>query len=99
MARSWGVEPDDFWLKWSKRSRRLAIALQVLEDSTGAEGFPLDMEMDPDNDGWFEAVEAVNFAAAARERWQKDHPKADPGTRIVVRYTRKPEDQDEDTVQ
>ena len=97
MARSWGVEPDDFWLKWSKRSRRLAIALQVLEDSTGAEGFPISMEMDPDNDGWFEAEPQINFAAAARERWQKDNPKADPGTRLVVRYTR--ELDEDDTVQ
>lgn len=87
MARSWGVEPEAFWA-WSVRSRTLALALHELEAQTGPEGFPLDMELDPENDGWFQAEPIVNFAAAARERWIKDHDKADPGTRIVVRYTK-----------
>ena len=88
VARSWGVEPEAFWRDWSPRSRRLAIALQVMEDETGAEGFPLEMEMDDDNAGWFVAEEHVNHAVAARDQWLKDHPKPDPGTRLVVRYTR-----------
>ena len=94
-ARSFGVEPDVFWgvarkpgQGWSERSRLLAWALLQLEEQTGPEGFPLLDELDPDNDGWFEAHPIINQASAARERWYKDHEKVDPGTRIVVRYTR-----------
>ena len=75
------------------------MALLRLEESTGPEGFPIEQELDPDNDGWFEAVPVVDFASAARERWQKENgAKADPGTRVSIHYTRDREP-DEDTVQ
>ena len=51
--------PPRHWLDggttWDHRSRILAIALQTLEDETGPNGFPLDLELDPDMNGWFEA--------------------------------------------
>ena len=94
-ARQFGIEPDVFWGAvrtpgegWSQRSRLLAWALLKLEELTGPEGFPIEQELDPDNDGWFEAHPIINQATAARERWYKDREKVEPGTRIVVRYTR-----------
>ncbi|MFC8732183.1 hypothetical protein ACFT5B_06975 [Luteimicrobium sp. NPDC057192] len=48
--------------------------------------------MDPKNDGWFEPVEAVNYATAARDRWVKDHPDAEPGTVVTVVLTHPDDD-------
>lgn len=82
------MEPDEFFLKWSERSRMLALTLARIEANTGPEGFPLEWELDPDNDGWFEAEPVVNFATAARERYLNDHKNLEPGTRILIRYTK-----------
>ena len=73
---------------WPERDQRLALALTQLEDETGPEGFPVADEYDPDMDGWYEAKERVNFAAAARERAEKRIKDAEPGTRLVVVDTR-----------
>lgn len=94
--RSWSVEPEVFLHTWSARSRSLALALTMYEDSLGPNGFPLELEMDPDMDGWFEARPLINHATAAREQWQKDHEKADPGTVLTVVDTRGEDDEDDE---
>lgn len=60
------------------------------EDSIGPHGIPWRDAMDDDNDGWFEAVERVDYAQAALDQWKKDHTDKDvePGTRVVVVDTR-----------
>lgn len=68
---------------WDHRSRTLAIALQTLEDETGPHGFPLDLELDPNMNGWFEAKVVVNEATAAQQRLLKD-AKLEPGSYIIV---------------
>lgn len=42
-------------------------------------------------DGWFEAVEHVDHAQAAIDRWRSDHAdgkSVEPGTRVTVVNTR-----------
>ena len=85
-----------FFSGWSARSRTLAQALTELELSTGPEGFELTQELDPENDGWFEAYEVVNYATAAREIWAKKHKNPEPGSRIAVRYTKREADPTEE---
>ena len=80
--------PPRHWLDggttWDHRSRILAVALQTLEDETGPNGFPLDLELDPDMNGWFEADVVINEATATVQRFTKD-AKIEPGSYVIVR--------------
>lgn len=92
-ARSWGVPPGlliDGAEGWDERSRTLALALQVMEDTTGPEGHALADEMDPDTNGWWEPEVVVNEAVAARQRFTKDEGKnLEPGAMVIIRDGRK----------
>jgi hypothetical protein len=50
--------------------------------------------MDPDNDGWFEVDERVDYAQAVLDQWHKDNQGKDPepGTRLFVVDTRPAQD-------
>lgn len=63
----------------------------VYEDSIGPHGIPWVQALDPENDGWFEAHEVVDFAQAALDRWREDHKgkAVEPGTRVTVRDLRR----------
>ena len=52
--------------------------------SPGPNGFPLDLELDPDMNGWFEADVVINEATAAVQRFTKD-AKLEPGSYVIVR--------------
>ena len=44
---------------------------------------------DPDNDGWFEVTERVDYAQAAIDRWRESqHGKTEPGVYPVVHDVR-----------
>lgn len=79
------MKPSDFWQEWSTRDRGLALALDVYEhDVLGPNGFPCEIEEDPDNDGYFKVEEAVNYASRALDLY-REHTKPEPGAvfRIV----------------
>jgi hypothetical protein len=76
--------------EWSSRDRALAEGLLLFESGTGPHGIPMRYALDPDNDGWFEVDERVDYAQAAIERWRESmHGKAEPGAFPVVVDTRK----------
>ena len=75
------------YFTWSARSRALAEGLIEREKSIGPHGIPWADALNPDNDGWFEVREEVDYAQAALDQWHKDHQgkdDVDPGTRVVV---------------
>lgn len=75
---------------WSGRDRALAEGLLLYEASTGPHGVPMRDALDPDNDGWFEVDEQVDYAQAAIERWRESkRGNAEPGMFPVVIDARK----------
>lgn len=94
VCRSWGVRPEDFWGTWSQRERALARGLAALEESTGPNGFPKELEEDPDQDGYFTAVPVVNYASKAVQQYIKDKGEnLEPGTHFRVKYDRPSEEE------
>ena len=93
VCRTWGIRPEDFWGTWSVRERALARGLQALEDSTGPNGFPRELEEDPDQDGYFEVTPIVNYATKAiHDYMTAKGDKLDPGTRFRVVHNRPSEE-------
>jgi hypothetical protein len=61
----------------------------LYEAGLGPHGIPLRLSTDPDNDGWFEVAEHVDYAQAAVDRWRESlHGKPEPGVFPVVRDVR-----------
>jgi hypothetical protein len=84
------VPPTTYLHEWSNRDRALAEGLLLLEAGTGPHGIPLRLALDPDNDGWFEVDEHVDYAQAAIERWRESSKgNVEPGTFPVVVDVRK----------
>jgi hypothetical protein len=78
------------YFQWSARSRALAEGLIEREKSIGPHGIPWADALDPDNDGWFEVREEIDYAQKPLDEWHKEHQgkDIDPGTRVVVVDTR-----------
>jgi hypothetical protein len=72
----------------------MALALHIYEqDLMGPNGFPRDIEEDPDNDGYFEVEERYNFASRALELYQHGSKKPEPGLRLSLRYSKPTEEE------
>lgn len=84
------------YFTWSRRSRALAEGLIEHEDSLGPHGIPWRDALDPDNDGWFEVEERVDYAQKPLDEWHDEHKgkPVEPGTRVVVVDTRATGDAD-----
>lgn len=78
------------YFTWSRRSRALAEGLIESEESVGPHGIPWADALDPENDGYFEVEERVDYAQAPIDRWQRENKGKDtePGVRLVVVDTR-----------
>jgi len=74
--------------EWDARDRGLAEGLLAYEAGLMPHGIPAEIALDPDNDGWFDAVPVTDHAQAAIERAQKENKDPEPGLRYGVRYTR-----------
>lgn len=62
----------------------MAEALTIYEESMTEHGLPASVVYDDERGTWLEAVDVVDYAAAAKEQWWKDNPNAEPGTRLRV---------------
>jgi hypothetical protein len=70
---------------WSSRDRGLAEGLVLYEAGNGPHGIPMRLALDPDNDGWFEVDEHVDYAQAAIDRWRESRRgHTEPGAFPVV---------------
>jgi hypothetical protein len=86
------------YFTWSPRSRALAEGLLEHERSIGPHGIRWRDALDPDNDGYFEVRERMDYAQAALDQFQKDNTSKDtePGVRPYVVFTRGDVDEDEE---
>lgn len=67
----------------------MAEGLLLFEAGTGPHGQPMRLATDPDNDGWFEVEERIDYAQAAIDRWRDSkRGNTDPGAYPVVTYVR-----------
>lgn len=82
------MSPTEFLTEWSEQDRGLALALREVDDSTGQFGYPAELEMDADQDGYFKVKVETNFAQRALELFQQLH-KPQPGEEYRVIYDRK----------
>ena len=62
----------------------MALALTIYEDSLTEYGLPASVVYDHERGTWLEVEEVVDYGAAAKERWAKDNPNPEPGTRLKV---------------
>lgn len=84
-ARAWQVRPSEY-LGWSGLDRGLAEGLIEAESSVGPHGIPWVDALDPENDGWFEVREQIDYAQRPLDEWQKENQgsEAEPGARVYV---------------
>lgn len=82
------MAPTEFLLKWSEQDRGLAVGLHVVEETTGLHGYPLELETDADQDGYFKVVPEVNFAQRALDIYREQNTKPEPGETVRVIYDR-----------
>ena len=86
------MKPSEFW-EWSARDRGLALALDAYEqDVLGPNGFPRDMEEDPDNDGYFKVEEATNYASRALDLY-REHSKPQAGAVLRLVFDKPSEEE------
>ena len=70
----------------------MARALQQYEDSLGPHGYPLELEEDSDQDGYFEVVPSINYATRALDIYRSNQKRVEPGEVLRVVYKREDND-------